>query len=88
MISNTVEKMSQLYGTLQDELSRKVFDARLAVDICPTVSHLTQLIQLNEHMSPKDAVRIGQMKEKFYSLASQPASDTSFIIYGTGMQGR
>lgn len=88
MIGNTVEKMARLYGTLQDELSRKVFDARLMVDICPTVSHLTQLVQLNGYMPPENAARIGQMKEKFYSLASQPASGASFIIYGTGMQGR
>lgn len=88
MTGNTVEKMARLYGTLQDEQSRKVFDARLMVDICPTVSHLTQLIQLNEHMSPEDAARIVQMKEKFYSLAAQPDPDASFIIYGTGMQGR
>ena len=88
MVGNTVEKMVRLYGTLQDEQSRKVFDARLMVDICPTVSHLTQLIRLNEHMSPEDSAQIGQMKEKFYSLTAQPSPGASFIIYGTGMQGR
>lgn len=88
MIGNTVEKMVKLYGILQDERSREVFDARLMVDVCPTVSHLTQLVQLNGDISPEDAARIGQMKERFYSLASQSSPDASFIIYGTGMQGR
>lgn len=58
MIDNATEKMTQLYGTLRDALSREVFDARLMVDVCPTVSHLTQLIKLNVHMSPEDAARI------------------------------
>lgn len=88
MIDNPVEKMTQLYGALQDELSREVFDARLMADVCPTVSHLTQLIQLNRHMSPEDAARIEQMKEKFYSLASQASPAAPFIIYGAGINGR
>lgn len=88
MVGNTVERMAKLYSTLQDKRSREVFDARLMVDVCPTVSHLTQLVQLNGHMSPEDATRVGRTKEKFYSLASQLSPDASFIIYGTGMQGR
>lgn len=88
MTDNATEKMTRLYGTLQDALSREVFDARLMVDVCPTVSHLTQLIKLNTYMSPENIVRIEQQKEKFYSLASQSSLDSSFIIYGTGMTGR
>lgn len=88
MIDNAIEKITQLYSTLQDELSREVFDARLMVDICPTVSHLAQLIQLNGHMSSEEAAQVGQMKERFYSLASQPLSGSSFIIYGTSINGR
>lgn len=87
MIDNTIEKLTRLYGTLQDALSREVFDARLMVDVCPTVRHLTQLIKMNAHMSPEDTARIEQMKEKFYSLTSQLDPDSSFIIYGAGMNG-
>lgn len=87
MVDNATEKITQLYGTLQDVLSREVFDARLMLDVCPTVSHLTQMAKMNKYMPPDDAARIGQMKEKFYSLASQLSSDSSLIIYGAGING-
>ncbi len=88
MIGSAVERASQLYGKLSDAESRKVFEARLAVDICPTASHIAELAKLNGRMGARAAGRIEQMKEKFYAFAAEESAGRSFIIYGTGMTGR
>ena len=88
MVGNSIEKVVQLYSKLCDIMSREVFEARLTADICPTVSNITKLVNLNGHMGSEDAERMEEMKDKFYSLAAKMEANASFIIYGTGMTGR
>ena len=88
MVGNSIEKVVQLYSKLCDIMSREVFEARLTADICPTVSNITKLVNLNCHMGSEDAERMEEMKDKFYSLAAKMEANASFIIYGTGMTGR
>lgn len=43
-----VKQVKQCYQLLQDEFSRKIFKARLAIDFEPSPQHVAQIVCLSE----------------------------------------
>lgn len=77
------ERTKALYGLLQDDLSRKVFWARLSADICPSVHNLVRLSCLCRNTTPEEAARKNRLAENLRTRIGD--GNSPIVIYGTGM---
>lgn len=80
-----MEQARESYGLLQDDLSKKVFKARLAFDLESTMSNAMNLLGLNPGFRCEEAKQIADWKEDLQSLQRD---NIRFVIYGTGGRGK
>lgn len=80
-----IERLHSLYGLLQDEQSKEIFQARLAMDMENSIPNIKRLISL------------GRFKGRMFWEWSQPQKDllkkmtqerNKLILYGTGYPGQ
>ena len=79
----TVDAMKRLYASLQDELSRQVFWARLQCDIEPSMTNVLRLDCLRGGLHPEDPIT-----DWIKTFSSVSQNGGRLILYGTGTSGQ
>ena len=82
---NLIEKAKQAYKYLEDDLSKQIFMARLAVDIDPSMSNIIGLLQLNPAFSPEEREEVKAWQEKIQYVHNL---GKKLVLYGTGGRGQ
>lgn len=76
-------RMQECYELLQDELSRKIFQARLACDFELSQQNLKKLVRLGEQQE-----WLEKLEEKAAGIAREAeSSNRKLILYGTNVTG-
>lgn len=76
-----VKQVKQCYQLLQDELSQKIFKARLAAELEPSPQHTAQIVRLGEQQEWLDAMDIPAI------LCKVEQDPKKLILYGTNVTG-
>lgn len=78
---STVRRARVLYSLLQDELSQKIFKARLEFDLEPFMTNAVKLLSFNLFL-PKNVVNeVQRWREKLDTITK---AEKKFALYGTG----
>lgn len=80
-----VERARESYALLQDDLSKRIFKARLTFDIEPTMSNAMNLLLLNPELNCQEVKEILEWKQ---TLKQIERDGKKFIIYGAGGRGK
>ena len=81
-----VEKAKVLYDALQDELSRDIFWARLALDISPCLANAVRVDSYCDGLEQKRVLALGeQMSQRLKQLNRE---GKKVILHGTGATGQ
>lgn len=80
------QRCRQLFDLLEDDVSRKLFKARMQFDIEPSMSNAVEILCLNEVSQKDPALRARRLawKEDVKKLTS---GGGKLIIYGVGLSG-
>jgi len=78
------KQAKQCYQLLQDELSKKIFRARLALDFDQSSDTVAQIVCLGEQKKWLDAV-VKELSAIQYKLKQKPKK---LVLYGTNLTGR
>lgn len=73
-----MKKMAQLYDKLQDDMSKKIFWARLQVDVTPDMERIMQLVESGGN-------RVIAWREPFEAAS---AEGKKVVLYGAGEVGK
>lgn len=79
-----VERAKQCYQLLQDELSQKIFEARLVLDFDPSPTNIARMVRLGEQQSWLDAME--KSIPAFLNRIEQ--APRKLVLYGTNVTGR
>lgn len=79
-----VKKAAVLYHCLEDDLSKKVFWARLKYAITPSLSSRLELLRLNRYVT-QDQIKAAEAMKSYLEQAIQQGK--KIVIYGTGLSG-
>ena len=79
-----IDRLHTLYGLLQDELSKEIFQARFAVDMEPSTPSIMYLVSLG---SCKDQPFLGWTKPQKEVLKKLNRECKRIILYGTAQMG-
>jgi hypothetical protein len=79
-----IKRTNLCYQLLQDELSRKIFCARLMLDFDQSPPNIEQLVGLSEQQRWLDGL-IGSIPNFIYKMNQKPKK---LILYGTNLTGR
>lgn len=82
---DVVKEIQELYGCLQDQISRDAFWARLAFDVEPSVTNAMKLLQTNPHL---DQEQIKQLKTWRDTIEQLQKNGKKYVLYGTGGHGQ
>lgn len=80
-----IEKLHTLYGLLQDDLSKEIFQARLAIDVEDSSSNIKRLVSLGSY---KDQLFLGWTQQQIEVLRTLDRENKKIILYGAGSSGR
>ncbi len=80
-----ISRIESLYSKLQDDLSRKIFWARLKCDISFSLSHIFDLFSLSGYLSKEEVEYKNRWKEDVSKLIT---SGKKIILYGAGACGK
>ena len=80
-----IDRLHTLYGLLQDEQSKEVFQARFAVDIDPSIPNIRRLVSLG---SCRNQTLLGWNQSQVEALKELNRNHKKIILYGTGDIGR
>ena len=81
---DTVKEIQELYGCLQDQISRDTFWARLAFDVEPSIANAMKLLQTNPNFSQE---QIGQLITWRDTIERLQRNGKKYVLYGTGGRG-
>lgn len=84
-IYDLVKAARNYYDLLQDEQSKCVFRARVAVDIDPSMTNVVRLLRLNPTLTAQELAQIDEWKDAFRSVREK---GKKLVLYGTGECGR
>lgn len=78
-----IQRCQQLFGLLQDDLSKEIFKARLLLDVEPSMTNAMRLLCLNEaiQQNPEELAKRLAWKDVMEELN---CSGKKIIIYGAG----
>lgn len=79
-----IERVRQCYELLQDDLSRKIFDARLAIDYDPSPVNVARLVGLSEQQKWMDTLD----REIPAIIRTVEENPKKLVLYGTNVTGR
>ena len=82
-IYSFVERAKQCYLLLQDDLSRKIFEARVILDLDPSLQNIAGVVRLGEQQKWLDAVK-KSIPDILHTLKQAPKK---LILYGTNVTG-
>lgn len=82
---STVREIWELYGYLQDEISRDTFWARLAFDVEPSIANAMKLLQMNPHLNQKQIKQLRAWRDIIGWLRKD---GKKYVLYGTGGHGQ
>lgn len=80
-----IEKLRTLYGLLQDEQSKEIFQARFAVDMEPSIPNIRRLVSLGSY---KDQRFLSWTPQQIEVLRELDREHKKIILYGAGYNGR
>lgn len=80
-----METAREMYELLQDELSKRVFKARLAFDLEPTMTNAMDLLLLNPDINDREIKEIAGWKDTLKHIEEH---NKKFVIYGAGGRGK
>lgn len=80
-----IKSAQESFNYLQDDLSKKIFMARLAVDIEPSMSNIIQLLQLNSTFDAEELEEVQTWKKKIQYVHDL---GKKLVLYGTGGRGQ
>lgn len=79
-----VERVRKSYQLLQDDLSRKIFEVRLALDYDPSPANVARMVDLSEQRKWMDA-----LDERIpYIVHTMEQNPKKLVLYGTNVTGR
>lgn len=79
-----IKRVSELYGLLQDDISRNIFWARLKQDIAPSITGMIQLFGAMNELSYEEFGQKFKWKEEFRRILSE---GKQIFLYGAGGVG-
>ena len=82
---STVKEIQELYGCLQDEISRDTFWARLAFDVEPSIANAVKLLQMNPHFNQEQIKRLKTWRD---TIEQPQKNGKKYVLYGTGGHGQ
>ena len=80
-----MKRLSELYGLLEDEFSRKLFWARMQYDVEPTIDSAIQFYALAAGINKTELERHYNWKDTFNNILARGGS---IFLYGAGVCGR
>ena len=79
-----LERVRQCHQLLQDDLSRKIFEVRLALDYAPSPANVTPIVALSKQQKWMDA-----LDESIPAIVRTARQDPKkLVLYGTNVTGR
>lgn len=81
---DTIDNIFELYELLQDDLSRRIFWARLEFDIEPSMSRVIRLLQFSEGYTEEEILTLKTWKE---TARKQRDTQNKIFLYGSGNGG-
>ena len=82
---DTVKEIQELYGCLQDQISRDTFWARLAFDVEPSIANAMKLLQMNPHFNQEQIKRLQTWRN---TIERVQKDGKKYVLYGTGGHGQ
>ena len=79
-----LERVRQCYQLLRDDLSRKIFEVRLALDYAPSPANVSRIVALSEQQKRMDV-----LDERVPVIVRTTRQDPKkLVLYGTNVTGR
>lgn len=79
-----LERVRQCHQLLQDDLSRKIFEVRLALDYAPSPANVSRIVALSKQQKWMDA-----LDESIPAIVRTARQDPKkLVLYGTNVTGR
>ena len=86
-MKQTFKELKELFSYFADDLSRRVFWARLRADLDPSAENILELVSLSGGLAGRERETWKKDVERFARLA-RPSAGEKVVLYGTGEVGQ